>query len=613
MPSSSSLPASGRAKAAEQGRYIELERSDTNLIDNGGVMSEQEQPFDDIEKIYSTIAYSLMAKGMNKEAKLFALAERNLVVSGHDNWNGGTTVWEIELKVPYPHFIALEEEEKKIFLEFLNKVIEPFVPEYGHWVTCTLLPKEFHNENWLEEISKLPDEEDSIERINSIFQVGAVIDGRYQVDGLCSASGGMGTILFVSPTTKSYPFQIVLKYCKEVDHNARERFKRETRYLMEYQGNSKIVNIVDANLDFDHPYFVMKYYEDGDLTTIQSQLQADIEYQESIFNGMIDSLQELHSRGYQHRDIKPENFLLEESTVLVSDLGLAKEIGAGTTFTLSREAFGTDGYAPPEYYQQDGHFKHSTNASDIFMLGKTFYTLLSGNDPRYLTPGNIPSSLYRIIQRCCDNEVEKRYQELTLLKQDLKLSYDVLLNRVDGTGKVIQKLTDIENNLKTSNQFDEEIVRSFVSELLILDREDQHRIFFDLSPEVFLILSQGNFEDILPQFLESYSDFVKAGNYGWSYAEKVAEAMRVVFRNTKSIDMQSTALEIAITSADLMNRFAAMDTCNDLIKEISDKALGEKVASLLLQMKGTFVFNTIEPSECNNSTIIAVLKSVKQR
>lgn len=95
---------------------------------------------------------------------------------------------------------------------------------------------------------------------------------------------------------------------------------------MEFQGNSKIVEIVDSNVEHDPPYFVMRYYPAGDLTTLSARLKADIELQEETFSQMIDCLAELHSRGKFHRDVKPQNFLVHDDGVVVSDFGLSKEL-----------------------------------------------------------------------------------------------------------------------------------------------------------------------------------------------------------------------------------------------------------------------------------------------
>src|SRR5579863_7160273 len=107
-----------------------------------------------------------------------------------------------------------------------------------------------------------------------MFSVGDVIGNKYRVDGVCSTSGGMGTILFVTPLQTQHAFNVVLKYCKDTNEEPLKRFRREVRLLASFEGNSKVVQIVDQDLDHDPPYFVMKHYPDGDLSGLAEQLKA---------------------------------------------------------------------------------------------------------------------------------------------------------------------------------------------------------------------------------------------------------------------------------------------------------------------------------------------------
>ena len=54
---------------------------------------------------------------------------------------------------------------------------------------------------------------------------------------------------------------------------------------------------------------------------------------------------------------------------------ISTEIGSETGFTRSSAYWGTHGYIPPEFLT--GGFKHADAPGDVFMLGKTFYVLLS--------------------------------------------------------------------------------------------------------------------------------------------------------------------------------------------------------------------------------------------
>ena len=101
-----------------------------------------------------------------------------------------------------------------------------------------------------------------------MFSAGDIIDDKYVVEGICNDSGGMGTILFVKPISGEVEYAIVLKYCKETTEEGLKRFCREVRLLSEFTGNTKLVDLLDHNLTHEPPYFVMKYYEEGDLTSV---------------------------------------------------------------------------------------------------------------------------------------------------------------------------------------------------------------------------------------------------------------------------------------------------------------------------------------------------------
>ena len=260
----------------------------------------------------------------------------------------------------------------------------------------------------------------------------SIIDGKYRVDDLCNDSGGMGTLLFVTPLEGDIRFPLVLKYCKEEGDEFLARFKREVRLLQEFQSNPRVVKIVDANLDHTPPYFIMRYYPDGDATRLQEQLKGDYLLQEHIFNEMIDCIADLHQANKFHRDIKPQNFLRDGDHIVVTDFGLSTELESKTAFTRSSVFWGTQGFLPPEFHH--GGFKHADAAGDIFMLGKSFYVLLTGRDPLYLVPDDVPPPLFVIIERCCVINKSARYQNVTSLKQSLAAAYDVLLGRERGAG-----------------------------------------------------------------------------------------------------------------------------------------------------------------------------------
>jgi len=81
-----------------------------------------------------------------------------------------------------------------------------------------------------------------------MFNIGNIVDNKYRITGLCSSTGGMGTVLFVSPVS-SPTLLLVLKYCNQADDDTKNRFRREVRVMQSLNGNPYVAPVIDANLD----------------------------------------------------------------------------------------------------------------------------------------------------------------------------------------------------------------------------------------------------------------------------------------------------------------------------------------------------------------------------
>lgn len=442
-----------------------------------------------------------------------------------------------------------------------------------------------------------------------MYRTGDTIDSKYLVENICNDTGGMGTILFVKAINNDPGFRIVLKYCKELSDEHQQRFRREVRLLSEFKGNSKIVDLLDFNLTHDPPYFVMKYYERGDLSAIRSKIEGSHSEQEKYFNAMIDCVAELHQRDKYHRDIKPQNFLLDDGRVLLTDLGLSKELDSKSVATKSSAFWGTQGYVPPEFLT--GGFKHIGASSDIFQLGKSFYNLVTGRDVQYLVGDGIPDSLFHLIEKCCAVDKARRYQDLAALKQSLKAVYDVLLSRADSFGKTRLQLISIQERLDVERKFFTEDVKNFIDNLVNLDYQEKETICFELNTAFFQVVKQALLQTHLTQFLAVYEEVVKSGNYGWSYAEVIANRMSILFSESSlSVASRAKALELAVYAADHQNRFAAMNTCKSMLRGIKDNELGLRVRELITDYPDSFI-TKVEPTECSCDAVRQALREVK--
>ncbi|WP_408900326.1 protein kinase domain-containing protein [Photobacterium piscicola] len=442
------------------------------------------------------------------------------------------------------------------------------------------------------------------------YEVNDVIDGRFQVNGLCNDEGGMGQILFVKDLQQQLDGDLVLKYCRKEDEEYVKRFKREVRLLETFNGNSKVVTILHSNTDNDIPYFVMPFYSDGDLTNLISGIMDDPAYQESIFNKMIDCIQELHSNNVFHRDIKPQNFLIEGDNILVSDFGLGMDPNSSSRFTSSSMFWGTQGYLPPEY--QNSGFKHADERGDIFMLGRSLYVLLTRQNPTFLMDTGLHPAIFHVIQRACELDYNRRYKSLSEMKQAMKSAYDVILNRGGSLGEVNQLISTIEDRLKNESKYTPEHVIQFIEKLLLLNRSDQNRICMDLSRSFMSILPQQHILPYLEDFLKVYQVMVESYQYSWGFAESIALGMANIFNNPLvEPKLKAKALELAIDAAIRTNRFAAMDTCTSMITSVTDQNLGNHVVATMQKFTNSFV-DDIEESQCKCNAITNYLTSLKQ-
>jgi serine/threonine protein kinase len=443
-----------------------------------------------------------------------------------------------------------------------------------------------------------------------MYDTSEIIDGKYRVDGLCSDTGGMGEILFVTALAADPGFRVVLKYCRDANEESLSRFRREVRLVASFKGNSKVVQIVDHNLDQDPPYFVMKYYPDGDLSRLGPKFRSSVTLQENYLLQMIDCVQELHSRNEFHRDIKPQNFLVENDQLLVSDFGLTTEIGSNTAFTRSSAYWGTPGFIPPEFLA--GGFKHADAAGDIYMLGKTLYALLTDKSPMYLIPDDVSAPLFHIIDRCCSVAKTSRYQSLSELRQSVVAAYDVLLARAGGLGKVKQQLSAIYDRFEKAREFNAGELSEFVEQLGLLEERDQIQVCREVPDSLFPVMGVGLTQAPLARFLTVYERLVESQDYSWSYAETVAGNMRAIF-NSESVlaTEKAQALDLAIRSATYMNRFAAMNICTAMVKSVRDEMIGLRIASVLQAHKDTFIAR-IEPSECQSDSVRNMLRQLHQ-
>ncbi len=375
--------------------------------------------------------------------------------------------------------------------------------------------------------------------------------------------------------------------------------------MQQFNGNSFVAPIMDANLDHVPPYFVMPFFEYGDLTNPALGINQNIELAEQYFNRMIDCIEQLHSYNVFHRDIKPQNFLVGNGTLVVSDLGLCTEYDSPTAFTRTLAWGGTPRYMPPEY--QNGGFRNADAAGDIYMLGLTFQDIICGGGPC-----NLPDALSVVIERATAYAKDRRYQSLAALRQSLSSAFDVVLGRVVGSGGVLSTLQSIVDRWTTASQVDSSEVSQFIDELILLPSDDQQRVCIELPREFFHVLDAALLAPgQLTRFIQSYFEMSEKADYPWSFAEVIASNMGIIFHSpfSSSAD-KADALRVAIVAAIRQNRFAAMDTCKGMIISVEDGGLAQRVFEVMIENPSYFMEN-IDPLTCRSPAIRQAIATLK--
>ncbi len=207
---------------------------------------------------------------------------------------------------------------------------------------------------------------------------GQVLLGRYRIDALLG-QGGFGAVYRVWDINLNRPR--ALKENLDTSPEAQRQFSHEAGILADL-AHPYLPRVLDYFFIAGYgQYLVMDFVEGQDLQDILDRTGGALpEAQVTARMAQVcDALAYLHQQTPPviHRDVKPANIKITSSgkAVLV-DFGIAKLYDAALKTTLGARAV-TPGYSPPEQY---GQGKTDTR-SDIYALGATMYTLLTGQGP----------------------------------------------------------------------------------------------------------------------------------------------------------------------------------------------------------------------------------------
>ncbi len=206
---------------------------------------------------------------------------------------------------------------------------------------------------------------------------------------------------------------------------ATDSFNREVGYLSRLK-HDNIPCIDDYFTDPDHWYVVMDYIE-GE--TLEDKLKKARLGRFSMGKVLDIGIVLCDVLGYLHkqrppivfRDVKPANIMLTKTgRIYLIDFGIARHYAPGQPRDTS--PLGSPGYAAPEQYGK----AQTTAQTDIYGLGATLQTLLTGREPLEILVGGtsrdrpLPEKLQTLLASMLERDVNKRPRSVDEVKQSLQ-------------------------------------------------------------------------------------------------------------------------------------------------------------------------------------------------
>lgn len=425
-----------------------------------------------------------------------------------------------------------------------------------------------------------------------------LVDGRFHVQDTVG-KGGMGEVVKVLDTASDEI--LALKYCTSEDKLDKRRFAREVRMMSDIE-HTNVMPIVFHNLDHSPPYFLMPLADHS----LQDELEGTTELEETeeafsedsaleIFREICKGIQAVHNAQATHRDIKPGNIMrLEDSSLVVSDLGLAKQDDRDTTIlTATRAAVGTRIYMAPEQF---GGSREADQRADIYQLGKTLYQLITGKLPLYIDSSLLPDGLDYIVDKATKQNPDQRYQTvggfMDAIESHLRATraganpeqeYDAAIQEADS--------------LALSQSFKETNAKAILA--LIMRFSEDSEVFieqFDRIPIGLLGAMAQHVPDELTAVLGTYCNAIEneISGFSFSYAEVVAAKMRIVY-DMGHTEHRITAIRATMIASVALNRYAAMEVFDKMLTDIKSPKDAIAVADMLRSNKAVYqaVYNRV--------------------
>lgn len=203
--------------------------------------------------------------------------------------------------------------------------------------------------------------------------------------------GGMGSVMLARSVKDGQAVAIkTLLPEVAVSDQSLKRFMREIEVSSSLQ-HPNIVSYIEHGTHNGIVYLITEYVAGMDASKLAKNRGGKLTFQEvvKIIEQTLSALDFAHSKGFVHRDIKEQNILVDglypNYLAKLTDFGLSKSYKQTgmSGVTMVGDVAGTIAYMPPEQVRD---FKEVRPPSDIYAIGMTAYSLLTGAHALDISP-----------------------------------------------------------------------------------------------------------------------------------------------------------------------------------------------------------------------------------
>lgn len=371
--------------------------------------------------------------------------------------------------------------------------------------------------------------------------------------------GGFGAVYVCEKGNGSFA---VKKLSVDCSKDAEARFQREIRILSTLD-HPNIVKILSHQWATKPFHYIMPLYACS-LERERVRIREREERLNKIFRAVLDGMEYAHEQGVLHRDLKPANILMNnDDDVVVSDFGLGRFTDSSATrFTQTGHGLGSYFYMAPEQ-QHDG--KHADRRSDVFALGRILYVMHVGAlVPLVFDLSKVPGHARVVINKCCQNDIDKRFQTVSELKSAWLTTIGAFPS--PPAEERVNSLIGELHGGPASNRDDK--IGELCDHLMTkLDDEDLvHGTVMKVPVDALARLAAFRFDDFR-MILRLFCEATARRSYGFSYTDRIGDKIVSLYRAVADYETRADLLHCLLEVGHGHNRFYLMDLFETLIRE----------------------------------------------